>query len=189
MGALANGGVGQYVNANFTSTYVKVGTFALVNGQKQGGNVASYFCLPDGRVLHAIAGPVDANTFLTEATWIVDAHRKALFEAPANPAAYLEAIRRAHVERAARDFTVHRDALDRLYQRAQQMSAGPNGGTDRGTAAKLRVLSQYPRRIDKAGRIHIMLALFPLARVEEVYRYVFEDILNEKVTSLPVVEK
>ena len=56
MNALARPEVGDYLNRHFVSTYVKVGTFALVNGQKQGGNVATYFCLPDGSVLHAIAG-------------------------------------------------------------------------------------------------------------------------------------
>ena len=34
--------------------------FKIVGGAKQGGNVATYFCAPDGRVLHVIAGPVDA---------------------------------------------------------------------------------------------------------------------------------
>ena len=54
MGALANDQVGDYLNRHFVSSFLKVGTFALVNGQKQGGNVATYFCLPDGRVLHAL---------------------------------------------------------------------------------------------------------------------------------------
>jgi hypothetical protein len=48
-----------------------VGTFRIVNGQKQGGNVASYFCTPDGRVLHLIAGPVDGDTLIREARWVV----------------------------------------------------------------------------------------------------------------------
>ena len=28
---------------------------------KNGGNVASYFCTPDGRVIHAVTGPVPAR--------------------------------------------------------------------------------------------------------------------------------
>jgi len=46
---------------NFESTYQKVGTFRVVNGVKQGGNVASYFCLSDGTVVHAVAGPLNAQ--------------------------------------------------------------------------------------------------------------------------------
>ena len=53
--------MGDYLNRHFVSAFQKVATFQIVNGaQKQGGNVASYFCTPEGRVLHAIAGPVDA---------------------------------------------------------------------------------------------------------------------------------
>ena len=51
MNALANPEVGKYLNEYFASSYQKVATFKIVNGQKQGGNVAAYFCAPDGRVL------------------------------------------------------------------------------------------------------------------------------------------
>jgi hypothetical protein len=78
--ALANPEVGKYVNENFVAAFQKVGTFVVNNGQKQGGNVATYFCAPDGRVLHVVAGPVDAGTFLREAKWVVDTAEKALEE-------------------------------------------------------------------------------------------------------------
>ena len=61
MNALANPEVGKYLNEYFVSSFQKVATFKIVGGQKQGGNVASYFCAPDGRVLHVVAGPVDAG--------------------------------------------------------------------------------------------------------------------------------
>jgi hypothetical protein len=76
--ALANPEVGKFVNEYFCSSYQKVATFKIVNGQKQGGNVATYFCAPDGRVLHCVAGPVDAATFLREAQWVVDQTKKAI---------------------------------------------------------------------------------------------------------------
>ena len=44
MGALNNDEVGKYVNEYFVSSYQKVATFQIVNGNKQGGNVAAYFC-------------------------------------------------------------------------------------------------------------------------------------------------
>src|SRR5258707_516154 len=59
--------VAEFVNEHFIATYLKVGTFQIVNGQKQGGNVVSYFCLGDGAVLHAVPGSVNARTFLSEA--------------------------------------------------------------------------------------------------------------------------
>ena len=60
MNALANPEVGKYFEKYFVTSFQRVGTFKIVqtpNGpkQKQGGNVATYFCAPDGRVLHAVA--------------------------------------------------------------------------------------------------------------------------------------
>ena len=61
MNALTDAGVGIYFRQHFVASFQKVGTFRIVDGQTQGGNVASYFCTPAGRVLHAVAGPVDAG--------------------------------------------------------------------------------------------------------------------------------
>ena len=99
MNALANDEVGKYLNEHFVSSYQKVGTFKLVNGQKQGGNVASYFCTPDGRVLHAIAGPVDAATLLREARWVVETHKLAVLDSRGDEARFRAFFRRAHADR------------------------------------------------------------------------------------------
>ena len=64
MNALASPEVGKYLNEYYVASFQKVATFKIVGQQKQGGNVASYFCAPDGRVLHAVAGPVDSATLL-----------------------------------------------------------------------------------------------------------------------------
>lgn len=46
--------------------------------QKNGGNVASYFCTPDGRVINAVSGPIDGAKLLKEAQWAVEAYRRSL---------------------------------------------------------------------------------------------------------------
>jgi hypothetical protein len=98
--ALANPEVGKYLNEYFVSSFQKVATFRIVNGvQKQGGNVASYFCAPDGRVLHIIAGPVDAGTMLREAKWVVDSTKKAMAESKGDGATFKAYFRKAHAER------------------------------------------------------------------------------------------
>ena len=99
MGALANPEVGNFINDNFVSAFQKVATFRIVDGQKQGGNVASYFCAPDGRVLHVIAGPVDAATFLREARWVVDGVRTAMAEAKRSGLTFKAMFRRWHADR------------------------------------------------------------------------------------------
>jgi len=98
--ALANPELGKYLNENFVSSFQKVATFRIINGvQKQGGNVASYFCAPDGRVLHVIAGPVDAGTMLREAKWVVDNTKKAMAESKGDGATFKAYFRKAHAER------------------------------------------------------------------------------------------
>ncbi len=99
MNALANKDVGEYLNEHFVASFQKVATFKIVGAAKQGGNVASYFCAPDGRVLHIVAGPVDAATMLREAKWVVDTTKKAMAEAKGDGAAFKARFRTAHAER------------------------------------------------------------------------------------------
>ena len=99
MGALTDKKVGEFVNENFVASYQKVGTFKIVNGNKQGGNVASYFLAPDGRVLHVVAGPVDGPTMLREAKWVVDTLKAANKEAGGDGAKFKAYFRKAHANK------------------------------------------------------------------------------------------
>jgi hypothetical protein len=94
--ALADPKVGTFVNENFCSAFQKVGTFRIVGKNKQGGNVATYFCAPDGRVLHSIAGPVDAGTFLREANWVVATAQAGIKAAKDDGGAFKAYMRKAH---------------------------------------------------------------------------------------------
>ncbi len=99
MSALTSPEVGKFVNEHFVSSFQKVGTFRIVGQQKQGGNVASYFCAPDGRVLHCIAGPVDSGTFLRESKWVVDTVQRIAKETKGDPAKFKAAFRKAHADK------------------------------------------------------------------------------------------
>lgn len=99
MSALADPKVGKFLNEYFVSSYQKVATFRIVGGNKQGGNVASYFCAPDGRVLHVVAGPVNAATMLREAQWVVEMTKKAIAEAKDDGGKFKEVLRKAHAQR------------------------------------------------------------------------------------------
>jgi hypothetical protein len=96
VGALANKEVGAYVNKYFVSSFQKVATFKIVGKTKQGGNVAAYFCAPDGRVLHCVAGPVNAATFLRESKWVVETAEKAIKECKGDGGKFKAIMRRAH---------------------------------------------------------------------------------------------
>jgi hypothetical protein len=102
--ALADPEVGKFVNDNFCSSFQKVATFKIVGGAKQEGNVAAYFCAPDGRVLHAVAGPVDAATFLREAQWVVETTRKAMKESDGDGGKFKAYVRKAHAQKLRDEF-------------------------------------------------------------------------------------
>ena len=122
MGALNNAEVGKYVNEFFVSSYQKVATFKIVNGQKQGGNVAAYFCAPDGRVLHCVAGPVDAPAFLREAKWVVETTKTCMKEAKDDGAKFKTAFRKAHAEKLRQEFGMVVEAV--TYDPPDPMDAG-----------------------------------------------------------------
>ncbi len=158
MNALTKADVGDYLNDHFVSSYQKVGTFQLVGGQKQGGNVAGYFCTPDGRVLHLIAGPVNARTFLQEARWTVETWKLAQLEHPDDDAGRKATLRKAHVAR-----------LRRKHRQPQ-------------TLESLLIIN------DKESRVHLLLALAPLVKLDKAYDLVFEKVLRETVSTNPVIE-
>ena len=86
---------------NFIASYHQIGDFEVVkvNGklQKNGGNVASYFCTPEGRVIHVTAKPVSADQLLREATWAVTTYRQVQAQKPPTLLAQRQLIEEAHL--------------------------------------------------------------------------------------------
>jgi hypothetical protein len=148
-----------------------------VNNQKQGGNVASYFTLPDGSVLHVVAGPVDAATLLREARWVVETRKLAIAEARGDGAKYKAFFSKAHADRL-----LHEHGVDAHAQRPTRRTA--LNTWSRGEFVKLGM----PRGGDRQARVHLLLANYPLAKTDDIYRIVFEQILGQKVSTLPVIE-
>ena len=104
MGALNNAEVGKYINEHFVSSFQKVATFRIVGAAKQGGNVAAYFCAPDGRVLHLVAGPVDAATMLRESKWVVETTKSAIADSKGDGGKFKAIFRTAHAKKLKDDF-------------------------------------------------------------------------------------
>ena len=161
---MTNAEVGKYLNVNFVSSYQKVGTFTVNGSRKQGGNVASYFCTPEGRVLHAIAGPVNAEGLLREARWIVETSKLAALDGVKGETRLRAFWCKAHIDRLQNEHNV-----DLKYVR--------RGG---------RPVREST--LNKRGRVHYLLATTALPKLEQVYKFVFETILNEKVSTAPVVQ-
>ena len=147
----------------------------MVNGQKQGGNVASYFCLSDGTVVHAVAGPLDAGRFLREAKWAVEVRKLSLAEAGGDPAAYRATIRRAHAERLAKE---HRSQVAAKFLPPITAAAPP--------VPPIRGVRENFGQLGRQGEVHLILAHAPLPKLAQLYPIVFEGILKERLSSLPV---
>jgi hypothetical protein len=215
--ALANPEVGKYLNENFASSFQKVATFHIVNGrQKQGGNVASYFCAPDGRVLHVVAGPVDSGTLLREAKWVVETAKKAIEESKGDGASFKAIFRKAHAERLRQESGLvvepvtfdppeaqdensaltYRDPSGRSL--APILPPPPIDGPDvsfklaqesaarSAGAAPILDRRRRPWVLGNQGRVHMLLAGHCMTKIEKVYGSIFEGILGEKVTTKPV---
>jgi hypothetical protein len=214
--ALANKEVGKYLNENFVSSFQKVGTFKIVNKQKQGGNVAAYFCAPDGRVLHVVAGPVDAGTMLREAKWVVQTAEQAVREAKEDGAKFKAIVRKAHAQRLRAEYGLvvepitydppeaqddnsaltYRDPSGRPL--APKLPPPPIDGPDvdfrlqQARAAKeasaMPVMDKRGHRwvLGNQGRVHMLMAAHSMVKISKVYGSVFENILGEKVSTKPV---
>jgi len=170
--ALADQKVGEFVGTHFTAAYKKVGTFRKDGDTKTGGNIATYFCLPNETVVHVIPGPVDAATFLREARWAVDVVESATLEHPDDADAQRTYIKAAHGLR----FLGDRDG------------AVPRAGQGAGLAARVneRMPKEWPRGSATLAQGHWLLWSNPLPPLASVYRVVWTDVLNEPLTDVPV---
>jgi len=171
--ALADPRVADYLNENFICTYLKVGTFQIIGGQKVGGNVATYFCLPDSCVVHAVAGKVEANKLLSEARWAYEVRKSALtFGANLNTGKmdmrrYADRVRQSHTER-------YQNETNGMWNAGGKMTL-PN------TMPKNNVTQQ--------AQVHWLLAKNTLPPLENVYPTVWRQVLNEQLSTLPVAQR
>ena len=171
MNALADARVADYMNETFICTYLKVGTFQIINGQKVGGNVASYYCLADGSVLHAVPGQVGADKLLAESRWAYETRNTAvtlstnLGTCEVDAKKYHAQIKKAHLERYYAEVNP--------WHGAQQ------------TALPLVL----PTSRSQQAQAHWLLGRSPLAKLETVYPFVWERILQEKISGVPVAKR
>ena len=171
MNALANAKVADYLNENFVCTYLKVGTFQIIGGQKVGGNVASYFCLPGGFVVHAVLGKVDANKLINEARWAYEIRKSALTFSTNLADAKFEPDMRKYAERIKQSHT------ERYFAEANGQWLG--GG-------RQSLPGAMPRNATQQAQAHWLLARSPLPRLETIYPTVWTQVLGERLSALPV---
>jgi hypothetical protein len=181
VGALNQKEVGDYLNRYFVSSYQKISNFTVAgNGDKQGGNVASYFCTPDGRVLHAVVGPVSGAKLLEEARWVEETWKLVELHELKTLSKWQTLYRFAHLERLYKEHglkLVPKQLPALEPSNAWVAIQGPN------------VTGLLNRSGDQQAKVHLLLAAYPLAKIGRVYGTVFESILNQEISTTPVVKK
>jgi hypothetical protein len=166
--ALADSRVADYLNENFICTYLKVGTFRIVNGQKQGGNVASYFCLHDGSVIHAIAGQVNAARLLSESRWAYEI-RKSAHTLSTNLVTDVTDLKKFKAK-------VSLAHAERYY------AEGHPWASNKSKALPMKM----PMNRSQQSQVHWILGQDPLININDVYPRVWEHVLQEKLSDVPV---
>ena len=175
--------VGQFkVSQTFRSAGTQKRTFL----SKQGGNVVSYFCTPDLRVIHFRVGVVYAAELANEARWAAAAYHTMLRDPfdESGPAGHL---RRGHHEQVAAETW-------EKYQAAGDAGPSSDKAGER-VASVLATLKQmqaahlpagHPhlkwvkqRRVSIAGAEHILMATSPLPKLREIEAPVFEIMAGE----------
>lgn len=206
--------MGRFLGTRFVAAWKKVGTFSITtvghdtnrgpHPVKAGGNVATYFCTPDLRVIHAVAGNVEAEAFLDEAGWAADL-AKEIEGKIADEAAAL--FKTAHEERVREIAEVLEDAcspsprflrggvgkkivvVHRILQVAPfPMSVGEVAKTIRGFRwivppngePHLLQLNPHDREV------RTKLSESGLPALEAVQSHVFETLLRERLSDDPV---
>ncbi len=184
---LAKPEVGDFLSKHFVAAFDRVGTFRVNVGgdgtaaNKNGGNVAAFFCTPSGKVIHAVAGPRTAEAFLAEAKWTTMVYREALSDprtgrrlvASDQVPRMAVAIRHAHAAAAeliahpttpapGRELVLHEPAAD------------PNlAGLER-------------QGLERRRKVHTLLKDIALEPVAQVGPKVYHDILGEELSTKPV---
>ncbi|MGH7224707.1 MAG: hypothetical protein ACRELF_15905 [Gemmataceae bacterium] len=194
MNALADRKVGELINKHFIASFQRVGSFKIAGKKKQGGNVATYFCAADGRVLGAIAGPVDAKTMRDEVEWTIQKTRQAIKDSKGNADKFKALLRQAHAQRLRDKYGARVTPI--LKDQAGQSLETALAYRDKDGRKLAPVLSLPPienksevRALSNLAKTHQLLAAHAGAKIEQLYGAVFEGILNEKVTTKPVQVK
>jgi hypothetical protein len=119
---------------------------------------------------------------------VVETRKLALFESQGNSGRYRDFIRQAHAERLNKEYGMPMRRSPTLTRGLTEIFP------DLSDPAALNRLqaslqAQAGGRInDNPGKVHQLLANYPLVKIEHVYRYVFERILGEQISTVPVVQ-
>ncbi len=155
-----------------------------MNGQlqKNGGNVASFFCTPDVKVIHATAKPINADQLLREATWAVTTYREVLEQEPKSLPVQMKLVEQAHLKQLKQSSWDFDSKVRAELPRAQQdyRTKMQRDRNCRCLESPLLVARRNAARSFGGDRVHQIMLAQPLQPLQSVYREVFEKLTNER---------
>jgi hypothetical protein len=110
-----------------------------------------------------LAGPVKADVLLREARWVVETTKLAALDGIQSETRLRVFWQKAHADRLASE---HQASFKQLRRSR---------------------IPLHESNLNNAGRVHLLLASAALPKLGQVYKLVFEKILNEHVSTAPVV--
>ena len=169
--------------------------------RKAGGNVASCFCTPDGRVIHAVGGPVSKSRLLEEARWAVDVHQQMKNQEIKNFEEQASFVQAAHLE----EFGVDPDEFENATKdkrafawseynaRAQHYDAAVESGKSPRPVPSVDILAsrkaarmlgyplgRYAAKDHRSMRAHQVFAAQPLVSISDIGARVFESLTGQR---------
>lgn len=201
--------MGEYINSHFVACHQRVAAFRIERGIKIGGNVASFLCAPDGRVIHGIAGAVGADTLLQELEWARNAALTASARAKAGGTTARDELRKLHEERfaelkalGARSVFGPQPQGENLADleleglgptaiaevRAVPAASPDERGLSVAPPSQAPVLKfESPWDMSRTASIHHLLSHRALDGLKSLYGPVFRRVLNERIDVRPVL--
>jgi hypothetical protein len=168
IGTFADPELGRYLNDQFVTAAVRVSSHPA----DRGGPVVSYFCRPDGAVLHAVVGPVGAREFRREAGFAVELYAKAAGRTDQELVAARHAVRDCQFDYLPDGY---RNSLSKAWLPRLDP---PEPMSDR--VLRLRGGTPAPQE-----QVTFLIVAHPLAPVEDLHRVVWTKVLGQSATDPP----
>jgi hypothetical protein len=111
---------------------------------------------------------------------VVETYKLAQLEGADDPMRIKTFIRKAHAERLRQEHHLNPALLPRPNYVSSVPVLPTLGNTRGGKKVNLP--------LDTQGKVHLLLATYPMPRVEQIYRVIFQQILNQSLSTLPVVK-
>ena len=124
-------------------------------------------------MLNAIAGPVNAQEFLSEIRWTVESRKNAILYSKRNRELYDGWFKKAHQNRYIEERNKILNPYGQFRNRGYPLSSFPQAGP-------------IGIGFSKSMQVQSLLGSMLAPKIDSIYKIVYEKILGEKISNQPV---